>query len=188
MAKTRATGVDGHSVAEVIETLDWVAKEGLRPSHTPGYHPPPVRRVWIPKPGKAEKRPIGIPTVLERARQKSPAQVLEASYAPDLLTGSCGGSPGRSAPHALAPLNAILAGKTVSVVLEADLRHFFGSLDPTWAMRFMQLRGGAPRRLTLMRRWLKAGVLRPEGAMEAVESGTPQGGSSRVLLSHVSLH
>ena len=63
MDKTSATGVDGHSVAEVMANLDWVAKEVLRQIHTQGYHPPPVRRVWIPKPGKAAKRPIGIPTV-----------------------------------------------------------------------------------------------------------------------------
>ena len=102
--------------------------------------------------------------------------------------GSFGGRPGRSAHHALATLNEIIAGKKVSFVLEADLRNFFGSLDHTWAMRFMQLRVGDPRMLTLMRRWLKAGVLMPDGAREAVESGTPQGGSISVLLSNVSLH
>jgi RNA-directed DNA polymerase len=63
MDKTSATGVDGHSVAEVIENLDWVAKEVLRQIYPQGYHPPPVRSVWIPKPGNAAKRPIGIPTV-----------------------------------------------------------------------------------------------------------------------------
>jgi len=85
-------------------------------------------------------------------------------------------------------LNEIIAGKQVSCVLEADLRNFFGSLDQTWAMRFVQLRVGDPRMLTLIRRWLKAGVLMPDGAMEAVESGTPQGGSISVLLSNVYLH
>jgi RNA-directed DNA polymerase len=73
-------------------------------------------------------------------------------------------------------------------VLEADLRHFFGSLNHTWAMRFVQLRGGDPRMLTLMRRWLTAGVRMPDGTVEDVESGTPQGGSISVLLSHVYLH
>ena len=71
MDKTSATGVDGHSVAEVMANLDWVAKEVLRQIHTQGYHPPPVRRVWIPKPGKAEKRPIGIPTVLTAPSRKA---------------------------------------------------------------------------------------------------------------------
>lgn len=188
MDKTSATGVDGHTVAEVTENLDWVAKEVLRQLHTEGYQPPPVRRVWIPKPGKVEKRPIGIPTVVDRALQKSTAQVLEALYEQDFLNGSFGGRPGRSAHHALATLNEIIAGKKVSFVLEADLRNFFGSLDHTWAMRFVQLRGGDPRILTLIRRWLTAGVMMPDGTVEDVESGTPQGGSISVLLSNVYRH
>lgn len=188
MDKTSATGVDGQTVAEVTENLDWVAKEVLRQVHTEGYQPPPVRRVWIPKPGKAEKRPIGIPTVLDRALQKSTAQVLEAIYEQDFLNGSFGGRPGRSAHHALATLNEIIAGKKVSCVLEADLRNFFGSLDHMWAMRFVQLRVGDPRILTLIRRWLTAGVMMPDGTVEDVESGTPQGGSISVLLSNVYLH
>jgi RNA-directed DNA polymerase len=188
MDKTSATGVDGQTVTAVTANLDWIAKEVLRRVHTQGYHPSPVRRVWIPKPGKAEKRPIGIPTVLDRALQKSTAQVLEAIYEPDFLNGSFGGRPGRSAHHALATLNEIVAGKKVSYVLEADLRNFFGSLDHTWAMRFVQLRVGDPRILTLLRRWLKAGVMMPDGAVEAVECGTPQGGSISVLLSNVYLH
>jgi hypothetical protein len=52
----------------------------------------------------------------------------------------------------------------------------------------VQLRVGDPRILTLIRRWLKAGVMMPDGAVEAVECGTPQGGSISVLLSHVYLH
>jgi RNA-directed DNA polymerase len=188
MDKASAAGIDGHTVAEVTENLDWVAKEVLRKIHTQGYHPPPVRRVWIPKPGKVEKRPIGIPTVLDRALQKSAAQVLEAIYEQDFLHGSFGGRPGRSAHHALATLNEIIAGKKVSYVLEADLRNFFGSLDHAWAMRFVQLRVGDPRLLTLIRRWLKAGVMMPDGTVEEVSQGTPQGGSISVLLSNVYLH
>lgn len=188
MDKGSATGVDGQTVAEVFENLDWLAKEVLRQIHTQGYHPPPVRRVWIPKPGKAEKRPIGIPTVLDRALQKSAAQVLEAIYEPDFLNGSFGGRPGRSAHHALGTLNEIIAGKKVSYILAADLRNFFGSLDHAWVMRFVQLRVGDPRLLTLIRRWLKAGVMMPDGAVEDVTQGTPQGGSISVLLSNVYLH
>jgi group II intron reverse transcriptase/maturase len=188
LEKTRAAGVDGHTVAEVTATLDWIAQEALRQIHTQGDQPPPVRRVWLPQPGQAAPRPMGIPPVVARALQPRTAQVLEAIDEPDVLNGSLGGRPGRSAQHALATLHAIIAGKTVSDGLEADLRHVFGSLHHTWAMRCGQLRVGAPRRLTRMRRWLTAGVMRPEGTVEDVESGTPQGGSIRVLLSKVYLH
>jgi RNA-directed DNA polymerase len=69
-----------------------------------------------------------MPTVFDRALQNSTAQVLDAIDAPDVLNGSCGGRPGRSAHHALATRHEIVAGKQVSDVLEADLRHFFKSI------------------------------------------------------------
>jgi retron-type reverse transcriptase len=141
LEKTRAAGVAGYTVAEVTDNLDWIAQEVLRKIQTQGYHPPPVQRVWRPQPGKAEKRPMGMPTVCDRALQTSTAQVLEAIEEQDLLTGSFGGRPGRSAHHALATLHEIIAGKQGSSVLEADLRNCFGSVDHTWAMRFVQLRG-----------------------------------------------
>lgn len=84
-------------------------------------------------------------------------------------------------------LNELIAGKRVSWVLEADLKNFFGSLDHLWMMRFVEHRGGDPRLLSLIRRWLKVGVLEGGRIHESTE-GTPQGGSISVLLSNVYLH
>jgi retron-type reverse transcriptase len=91
------------------------------------------------------------------------------------------------AHHALATLHEVIAGKPVSWIYEADLRHFFGSLDHGWLLRFVQHRVGEPRMLTLIRRWLKAGVLE-DGTIEVSEEGVPQGGSISVVLSNLSLH
>ena len=129
----------------------------------PGYQPPPVRRGWRPQPGKAAQRPRGMPTVVDCALQPRTAPVLEAIAEPDVLNGSLGGSPGRRAPPALATRNALMAGKQVRGVREAALRHCFGRLDQTWALRCRQRRVGDPRMLTRMRRGRKAGVPRPEG-------------------------
>jgi retron-type reverse transcriptase len=71
--------------------------------------------------------------------------------------------------------------------LEADLKHFFGSVDQGWLLRFVAHRVGEPRLLSLIRRWLKAGILE-KGALHPNEEGTPQGGAISVLLSNVSLH
>ena len=60
-------------------------------------------------------------------------------------------------------------------VLEADLKNFIGSLDHTWMMQFMEQRVGDPRVLSLIQRWLKAGVLEA-GAIQPSDRGTPQGG------------
>jgi len=143
--------------------------------------------VWIPKPGKAAKRPLGVPGVTDRALQRCTAEVLGAIYEQDFLPCSFGGRPGRGAHHALATLNEIIAGKRVSWVLEADLKNFFGSLDHQWMMRFVEHRVGDPRILSLIRRWLKVGVLEAGQIHESTE-GTPQGGSISVLLSNLYLH
>jgi retron-type reverse transcriptase len=70
---------------------------------------------------------------------------------------------------------------------EADLRHFFGSVDHAWRVRFVHHRIGAPRLVRLSRRWLKAGGLE-DGSIEPSEEGVPQGGRIRVVLSNLSLH
>jgi retron-type reverse transcriptase len=87
----------------------------------------------------------------------------------------------------LATLHELIAGRKVSWVLEADLKNFFGSLDHGWLLRFVELRVGDPRIISLIRRWLKAGVLE-DGELYPNEEGTPQGGSISVLLSNLYLH
>jgi len=187
MPKGTASGIDGITVEDAIGDFDNWAEKVIDAIHRKSYKPPAVRRVWIPKPGKAEKRPIGIPGVIDRAVQRSTAKVLEAVYEQDFLDCSFGGRPGRGAHNALATMNEIISGKKVSWVLEADLKNFFGSLDHKWLLEFVEHRIGDPRIISLIRRWLKAGVME-NGKVEASEIGTPQGGSISVLLSNVYLH
>jgi retron-type reverse transcriptase len=97
--------------------------------------------------------------VTDRALQRSTAQVLSAIYEQDFLPCSFGGRTGLGAHRALATLNEVIAGGKVSWVLEADLKNFFGSLNHEWVLRFVEHRVGDPRVISLIRRWLKAGVL-----------------------------
>jgi len=143
--------------------------------------------VYIPKPGKQEKRPLGVPCVADRALQRSAAQVLSAIYEQDFLPCWFGGRPGRSAQQALATLHEVIAGGKVEGVLEADLKNFFGSLSHEWMLRFVEHRVGDPGLISLIRRWLKAGVLEDE-EVHPNEEGTPQGGSISVMLSNLYLH
>ena len=182
-----APGVDGISVDEAKKTFEVWIEEMLSSIHRKAYKAPPVRRVWIPKPGKTSKRPLGVPCVADRALQRSVSLVLSNIYEQDFLPCSFGGRPKLSAHHALSTLNEIIAGKKVSWVLEADLKNFFGSLDHGWLLRFVEHRVGDPRVISLIKRWLKAGVLE-EGEVRSVETGTPQGGSISVLLSNIYLH
>lgn len=182
-----ATGIDGIDVDEAKASFDIWVNEMITLIHRKGYKAPAVKRVWIPKPGKVEKRPIGIPCVADRALQRSVSKVLSVIYEQDFLDCSFGGRPGRGAHNALATLNEIISGKKVSWVFEADLKNYFGSLDQGWLLKFVEHRVGDPRILNLIRRWLKAGVIE-DGKYEISETGTPQGGSISVLLSNIYLH
>jgi|RhiMethySRZTD1v2_1073278.scaffolds.fasta_scaffold395776_1 RNA-directed DNA polymerase len=182
-----APGSDGQTVDELKQDFVAWSAATLRALHTQGYRPPPVRRTYIPKPGKHELRPLGVPCIGDRVLQRSVADVLTAIYEQDFLPCSFGGRPGLGAHHALATLHEVIAGKPVSWIYEADLRNFFGSLDHAWLLRFVQHRVGDPRILRLVRRWLKAGVLE-DGSIEPSEEGVPQGGSISVVLSNLYLH
>ena len=182
-----AAGVDGQTAEAAKESFaGWIGPM-LQSVHRQGYRAPAVRRVYIPKPGKTEKRPLGVPTITDRALQRSAAEVLSAIYEQDFLPCSFGGRPKLSAHHALATLNEVIAGGKISWVLEADLKNFFGSLSHEWMLRFVEHRVGDPRLIGLIRRWLKAGNME-DGAVHPSEEGTPQGGSISVLLSNLYLH
>jgi group II intron reverse transcriptase/maturase len=187
ISKNSAVGIDGIGVETAKKDFDLWIGEMITSVHRKSYKPPAVRRVWIPKPGKAERRPIGIPSVADRALQRSVSAVLNAIYEQDFLNSSFGGRPGRSAHNALASFHSIVMGRKVNWVFEADLKNFFGSLDHGWLIRFVEHRVGDPRIISLIKRWLKAGVME-EGKFHASETGTPQGGSISVLLSNIYLH
>jgi len=186
-ALNSAAGIDGIDVGTARETFDQWIEEMETSIHRQSYHAPSVRRVYIPKPGKDEKRPIGVPCVADRALQRSVAMVLNAIYEEDFLNCSFGGRPGRGQHNALATMDEIIVSRRINWVFEADLKNFFGSLDHGWLLRFVEHRVGDPRILSLIRKWLKAGVME-NGVYEESEVGTPQGGSISVLLSNLYLH
>jgi len=182
-----AVGTDGQTAQAAKDSFnEWIGPM-LQSVHRQGYHAPAVRRVYIPKPGKTEKRPLGVPTIADRALQRSAAEVMATIYEQDFLPCLFGGRPRLSAHHALATLNEIIAGGKISWVLEADVKNFFGSLSHEWLLRFVEHRVGDPRLINLIRRWLKAGVME-DGAIHSSDEGTPQGGSISVLLSNLYLH
>lgn len=135
---------------------DWV-EDVLTSVHRRSYKAPVIRRVHIPKPGKAEEDTHGIPMVSDRALQRSVSKVLSCIYEQDFLKCSFGGRENIEVHNALATFNEILTRKKVNWVLECDLKNFFGSLDHGWLLRFVEHRVGDPRILTLIRRWIKAG-------------------------------
>ena len=115
------------------------------------------------------------------------SQVLSAIYEQDFLTCSFGGRTGRGAHQALATLHERIAGGKIEWVLEADPQELLWELKSRMDAPFCGAPSGDPRLISLIRRWLKAGVLE-NGEIHLSEEGTPQGGSISVLLSNAYLH
>ena len=80
-----APGADGITVDEAKDGFGLWVEEMLRSVHCKGYKAPPVRRTWIPKPGKTAKRPLGVPCIADRALQRSVSKVLSCIYEQDFL-------------------------------------------------------------------------------------------------------
>ncbi len=159
ISPSTSVGIDGEEVHHAKETFSVWSEEILRAVYNKGYRPKPTRRVYIPKPGKEEKRPISIPTVQDRCLQKTVTELLNSIYEQDFLDCSLGGRPNHSAHMAVAKLQDVISGQKVNWIFEADLKNFFGSLSQDWVERFLEHRVRDPRITTLIKRWLKAGVM-----------------------------
>ena len=116
---------------------------------------PPVRRVWIPKPGKTEKRPLGIPVMVERARQHLAKLALEPEWEARFEPNSYGFRPGRSCHDAIeAIFNAIKQKE--KYVLDADLKGAFDNINHAALLKKLNTYPPMKRTITA---WLKAGAI-----------------------------
>jgi RNA-directed DNA polymerase len=148
------------------------------------YHPQPVKRVIIAKPGGGE-RLLGIPTVTDRVIQQAIAQVLTPIFDPLFSESSFGFRPGRSAHGALRQVQGhIEAGYRIAVDL--DLAKFFDNVQHDVLMARVARRIGDKRLLALIGCYLRAGVLVGE-RIQATAMGTPQGGPLSPLLANILL-
>ena len=173
MEKTSAAGVDGYPLPRSPQTWTGERRRSCGRSRRKGIIRRPCGECGDQNRAKPNSVPWGCPRSSIAPSSKGRRRCWKPSMHRTFSTARWWSTrPG--AHHALATLNAIIAGKQVEYV-QADLRNVFGSLDQTWAMRFVQLRVGDPRMLTRMRRWLTAGVMRPDGTVEDGEWDTPRG-------------
>ncbi|NEQ72065.1 MAG: group II intron reverse transcriptase/maturase [Okeania sp. SIO2C9] len=142
----------------------------------------PTRRVYIPKPGKDEKRPLGIPTMYDRALQALVKLGMEPEWEARFEPNSYGFRPGRSTHDAIEAIFKSINQKP-KYVLDADICKCFDRINHDVLLGKV---GRTPYR-RLIKQWLKSGVLDNNQFLESVE-GTPQGGVISPLLANIALH
>jgi RNA-directed DNA polymerase len=180
-----AAGVDHVTIAQFAARLP-ENLEHLHASLQAGtYVPQAVRRVWIPKPGTNQQRPLGIPTVRDRVAQAALRSVLEPIFERDFAEQSYGFRPGRGCQDALARVEELLkAGYTY--VVDADLKSYFDTIPHDKLMDRLRQKVADGRVLALIEAFLKAGIM--DGLEEwAPEEGSPQGSVISPLLSNIYL-
>ena len=160
-----------------MQLAEKILKNPMRPTASS------LRRVWIPKPGKDEKRALGIPVMEDRARQALVKLALEPEWEAKFEPNSYGFRPGRSCHDAIEAIYRNIR-LTPKYVLDADIAKCFDRIDHE---ALLEKLGTFPSLQRVVKAWLKAGVLEDEELFPTAQ-GTPQGGVISPLLANIALH
>jgi RNA-directed DNA polymerase len=183
----RSAGVDGQT-ARYIEQQRGTAAflNALRADlKARTFEPLPVRERMIPKPGGKQRR-LGIPTTRDRVVQASLKLVLEPIFEADFKPCSYGFRPGRRPHDAIAEVH-MFASNRYQWVLEADIEACFDNIDHTALLDRVRGRVGDKRVVTLVKAFLKSGILSEDAVSRDTNAGTPQGGILSPLLANIAL-
>ena len=149
------------------------------------FEPQKIRRVYIDKPGKAEKRPLGIPTIRDRIMQECMRTVLEPIFEAQFFAHSYGFRPMRDAAMALERADIIMHNTGYYWIVEGDISKCFDRINHAVLLKRLYHMGVRDRRvLQIIKAMLKAGVM---DECEVNEEGTPQGGLISPLLANIYL-
>ena len=180
-----AAGVDHVTVQEFEHHLEANLEKLSRRLKDGSYRPQAIRRVWIPKPGGKEKRPLGIPTVRDRVVQAALRAVLEPIFERDFAAQSYGFRPNRGGKEALRRVDALLKAG-YSWVVDADLKSYFDTIPHAALLDRMREKVTDGKVLGLVEAFLTAKVMETAEGWTP-EEGTPQGAVISPLLSNLYL-
>jgi RNA-directed DNA polymerase len=185
----KTPGVDRASVAQIetgigVEALLGHIRDSLKSGE---FRPVEVRQVMIPK-SNGKLRKLGIPTVADRVVQASLKLVLEPIFEADFKPCSYGFRPNRRAQDAIAEIHKFTSEPVnYRWILEADIKACFDEIDHTALMDRLRVRIKDKRICSLVKAFLRSGVMTELGHREETTSGTPQGGILSPLLANVAL-
>ena len=185
MSNKGSGGVDNMGLEELLPYLKSHGEDLTASILNGRYKPNPVRRVEIPK-DNGKKRQLGIPTLVDRVIQQSLSQVLSSIYEPKFSASSYGFRPNRSAHDALLCSKEVV-NQGYTYCVDLDLEKFFDTVNHSFLLRLLSFTIKDGRVISLIHKYLKAGVM-ANGIVQESNVGTPQGGPLSPLLSNIVLN
>jgi RNA-directed DNA polymerase len=186
VAKGGSAGIDNQSARQVEVHRDQTIANLEQELRASQYQPQAVKRVWIPKLGSQELRPLGVPTLRDKIVQGSLLQVVEPIFERDFAPQSYGFRPGKGCKNALRRVDELLKGGSDWVV-DADLKSYFDTIPQERLMQRIGEKIADGRVLKLVEQMLQAGVMDSAKGWQPTEQGTPQGAVISPLLSNIYL-
>ena len=180
-----SAGVDNQTIEMFEKRLKENLEQLSRELRDGTYQPKPIKRVYIPKPGSSEKRPLGIPTVRDRVAQAAFRMVMEPIFERDFSDRSYGFRPGRGCKDALREVDRAL-NRGCSWVVDADLKNYFDTIPHGRLMELISRKVSDSRVLKVMEAYLNQSVMDSIKCWQP-EQGTPQGAVLSPLLSNIYL-
>ena len=178
---------DGRKCRRYAQESDWRLPALQRNIQNGLYEPKPAQRIWIPKLGSKELRPLGIPEVENRVVERAVRNVIEPIFEHTFAQQSWGFRPGRGAKDALRQVNELLE-KGKNWVVDADLKSYFDSIPQDKLMAAVSEHVADGRVLELIQKFLKQGVMESGKGWSPTDTGTPQGAVLSPLLANIYLN
>jgi RNA-directed DNA polymerase len=186
---SETAGIDGKIKSNFLGDFDGNITRLKETLKAKTFEPMPVRRVYIPKPNSEKKRPLGIPTLLDRIVQEALRMILEPIWEADFSRHSYGFRPNRSTYDAIAYIGNKLTGNGSSFqwIIEGDIASYFDTIPHRRLIKAVKKRVADRNIRDLLWKFLRAGVMHREEVQETI-TGTPQGGIVSPLLANIYLH
>ena len=183
-ANKGASGIDKMSVNELESYWKNNGQEIINKILAKEYRPQPVRRVYIPRPN-GKKRPLGIPTVVDRVIQQAIAQMLGPIFETTFSNFSYGFRPNRDCHMAISKVLEYL-NEGCEWVIDLDIEKYFDTVNHDKLISILREKVNDSHTIHLIRKFLRAGIME-NGLISASTIGTPQGGPLSPLLSNIYL-
>ena len=186
MDADKAVGIDGVTKEEYARNLEENLDSLVTRLKRKGYKPKPARRVEIPK-DNGKTRPLSIYCYEDKLVQEALRRILEAVFEPHFYEEMMGFRPNRSCHMAIKKLNKMIENHPTNYVLDADIKGFFDHIDHEWAVKFIESKIKDPNIIRLVRRMMKAGIIR-DFWYEETEEGSGQGSVCSPVIANIYMH